>query len=245
MVMGKATMDEGLIALKVQARAIIRRFPQLHLDLQYLNPRHRPLVVRRDTDIVIEGYPRSANTFALSAFLVAQERQLKIAHHLHMPAQISRAVKWGIPALVLIRQPKDAVLSFLVRDPSITAKRALQDYIRFYRWIASHHAGFLLATFEDVTQDFGEVIERINQKFGTKFVRFNNDAENVAKAMRLVEEMDKADTGKNIVTETSVARPSVLRDQQKMQARKELENPTVKALLQTARIMYDEMIHIP
>lgn len=117
---------------RFSARSFVGQYPFPYLMLQRLRPRRRHLVVARDTEIVIEGYPRSANTFAVAAFMLAQERPVKMAHHLHAPAQVIRAVKWGIPTLLLIRQPEDAVLSLLIREPGISAERALRDYIRFY-----------------------------------------------------------------------------------------------------------------
>jgi hypothetical protein len=40
-----------------------------------------------------------------------------IAHHLHAPAQVIRAARWRILTLVLMRRPRDAVLSLVIRDP--------------------------------------------------------------------------------------------------------------------------------
>lgn len=231
-----------LTNLRFQARATISCYPWLYFPIQRLRPRRRDLVVARDTEIVIEGYPRSANTFAAVALLLAQEQPVKIARHLHAPAQVIRAVQWGIPTLVLIRQPEDAVLSLLIREPAMSAKQALRDYVRFYQRILPYRSGFLIATFEEVTQDFGAVIDRLNEKFDTKFSRFHHTEDNVAKVLRLIEEMDKADTGRGYVTETTVARPSELRKKLKMQRRRELEAPALDALLQLAKVIYHEII---
>lgn len=72
-----------LTNLRFQARVTISHYPWLYFPIQRLRPQRRDLVVARDTEIVIEGYPRSANTFAVAAFLLAQGRPVKIAHHLH------------------------------------------------------------------------------------------------------------------------------------------------------------------
>ena len=91
--------------------------------------------VTPDKQLVIEGFPRSGNTFARRAFLMAQGEgfdKTRISVHFHVPAQVVRAARWQIPTLVLIRKPKDAVLSFVVRDP-ISVDLALKYYISFYR----------------------------------------------------------------------------------------------------------------
>ncbi len=228
--------------IRFEVRSITGRYPKLYFALLYLmhSPR-RHLAVSRDTEIVIEGYPRSANTFAVAAFLTAQGRPVKIAHHIHLPAQVIQAVYWKIPTLVLIRQPKDAVLSLLVREPRLSAKQALWDYVRFYSTIRPYRSGFMLATFEQITRDFGEVTDRLNSKFGTHFLHFEHTEENLEKVYQIIEEMDKVDRGKSQVTETTVARPSEVREVLKEQKRRELEQPEIAALLKRARSVYQEI----
>lgn len=191
---------------------------------------------------MIEGYPRSANTFAVAAFSFAQGRPVKIARHLHAPAHVIAGVKKGIPTLVLIRQPEQAVLSLLVRAPHITPKQALKDYIRFYRSILSYRKGYVLATFEEVTRDFGQVIQRINARFGTNFKVFKHTDENIKKVFQIVEEMDKQDTGLPQVKEETVARPSPKREKLKALMKEKLKQPGVRELLQEAQELYQMLV---
>lgn len=229
--------------LRFTLRAAVACHPPLYFPLQRLRPRRRHLLVTRDTEIVIEGYPRSANTFAVAAFLLAQGRPVKIAHHLHVPAQVIRAVQWGIPTIVLIRTPEKAVLSLLVREPKMSAGRALRDYIAFYRTIAPYRERFVVAPFEEVISDFGRVIDRVNERFHTSFRSFEHTDENVQKVFKLVEEMDKADQQKTTVTETTVARPSTIREAFKAKRKKDLEKPEVKFLLEEANHVYDTVMN--
>jgi hypothetical protein len=143
------------------------------------------LVVEKDTVIVIEGFPRSANTFACNAFRLSQEKDVKIAHHLHAPAQIIGAAKMNIPAVVQIRNPDDAVLSLVVRSPFISIRIALREYTLFYETILSYRDHFIVAKFEDVIRDFGSVIREINDRFGTDFKEFIHNEENVAKSYKM------------------------------------------------------------
>jgi len=66
--------------------------------------------VRPDTTIVIEGFPRSANSTTVDEFLSRQPEPVQVAHHGHHAAQILRAIARGVPAVVLIRSPKAATL---------------------------------------------------------------------------------------------------------------------------------------
>src|SRR3712207_2475410 len=104
----------------------------------------------------------------------------RIAHHLHVPAQVVQAARWQIPTLVLIRKPRDAVLSFALWDP-ISVDQALRYYRSFYETVEKCRDAYVLGPFEEITEDFGQVIQRINDKFGTTFSLFRHDEENVSK----------------------------------------------------------------
>jgi hypothetical protein len=143
--------------------------------------------VERDTDVVIEGFPRSANTFAVMAFELAQPNSVRVAHHLHVPSQVIAAAKWGIPTIVLVRDPDEVVLSLVQLRPHTTLEQGLKEYARFYRRILPCRADFVVASFEEVSTDFGAVIRQLNARFGTSFKEFHHTEENVAKCFALME----------------------------------------------------------
>ena len=128
--------------------------------------------VSRNTEIVIEGYPRSANTFAVAAFQLAQGREVEIAHHLHGAAQIKRAARLGVPAVVLVREPSEAILSLMVRDPTASVRWAIHSYVRFYSNVVPHLDKIVIAPFATVTSDFGSIIRIVNARYGTAFKDF-------------------------------------------------------------------------
>ncbi len=228
-----------MLDLRLTLRDRVARHPWLYFPLLHLfrSPRRRLHVTPR-TELVIEGYPRSGNTFAVAAFLQAQGRPVALAHHLHAPAQVVQAVRWGIPVLVLLRAPEDAALSWMIREPLLTARRALTLYLSFYRGVQPYREGFVLARFEQVVQDFGVVIRRLNQKFGTAFRPFVPTEANLEQVWRMVEAMDMADTGRARVTETTVARPSPVREQLKARCRALLQHAQVRPLLAQAQALY-------
>src|SRR5262249_54303726 len=76
---------------------------------EWLIGRHKPLC--------IDGFPRSATTFAVAAFQLAQPRPVQVAHHSHAPAQLITAARWHTPTLVTIRAPEESVLSTAVYFP--------------------------------------------------------------------------------------------------------------------------------
>src|SRR5262245_13303869 len=144
----------------------------------------------RATEVCIEGFLRSGNTFTVIAFQQAQPRVVSIAHHVHAAGAVLAAVDMGTPTIVLIRPPDDAVLSYVVRWPELTIGHALRGYIRFYEPLVAHRDRFVVGRFEEVTADLGGVIERLNDRFGTTFEPFVPTEENLG-AVR--EELDRWD----------------------------------------------------
>ncbi len=129
--------------------------------------------VRPDSDICIEGFPRSANSYAVVAFRLANP-QAKIAHHLHVPAQLLQARKWEIPAILLIREPEQAVASFLVFQNSNNADWYLKAYIRFHRALLSVQNDLVIADFNVAVQNINALIRAANAKFNQQFQYLDN-----------------------------------------------------------------------
>ena len=216
------------------------RRPAFFYALHKLAGKNPAQVVSPETQLVIEGYPRSANTFAVMAFRQAQREKVRVAHNLHVPAQVIRASRWEIPALVLIRDPKDAILSFVMRDP-ISADQALKHYISFYEALAEYRDDFVLGTFEEVTSDYGTVIERVNERFGTAFFPFRHNKKRVE---RVFARMERGYLKRNDETslETKISRPSEVRERMKHEVRYELEDPRLRQLVFEARTVYQRLV---
>jgi hypothetical protein len=143
-------------------------------------------VIGGSTAVVIDGYTRCATTFAVYAFQLSQPRPVPMAHHLHAPAQLIAAAQRGIPAIALIREPKGAVLSQLVREPYTDLGAALEAYTRFYRRLLPYRQDLVLGEFAAVTADFGAVVRALNRRFGTSFAAFVPTPEAVAAVNELV-----------------------------------------------------------
>lgn len=158
-----------MASIKYEVGRVLARRPGLYFAVHNLIPRSRPLIWRSDTEIVIDGYPRSANTFFCYAFEKMQGREIRLAHHSHSQSQIIRAVNNSTPTCVLIRNPEDAVKSLLIRRSNLSGSQALRGYCQFYEDIIEYSSGFYLATFEQITNNYADAIIGINNKFGTDF----------------------------------------------------------------------------
>ncbi len=199
--------------------------------------------VSRTTEIVIEGYPRSGNTFAVVAFRLAQGREIKMAHHLHSAAQIKRAARLDVPAIVLIRDPSEAILSLMVRDPHASARWALRSYIRFYSAVIPYLEKTVVASFAAATSDLASVIRIVNRRYGTSFNEFvpSEDAMNsVRQTVEWMAQRDSSMTGWDY--RLGVALPSEQRRHAKEERRTEYLAERNKPLRLAAESLYERVI---
>jgi hypothetical protein len=166
-------------------------------------------VVDRRTDLVIEGFPRSGNSFAREAVLLSNPT-LRVASHLHAAAHAIAAVRWGVPTLILVRDVDAAVSSLLVRNRETDAGRLFGDYLRFYSALQPYRDRVVVAAFDEVVGDFGHVVERVNQRFGLTLVPFEHTPAN---RDRVFARLDGAARIDDAIDERIVSRPSEWRRQ--------------------------------
>jgi hypothetical protein len=143
----------------------------------------------------------------------------------------------------LIRKPKDAVLSFAIRDP-ISVDQALRYYLSFYETVEEYRDAYVLGLFEEVTEDFGEVIRRINDRFGTTFSPFSHDERNVDGVFARIEKNSRKRFGETSL-ENKVSRPFASREKLKREMGYELENPKRKHLISRAETVYERLARKP
>jgi hypothetical protein len=199
--------------------------------------------VSRTTEIVIEGYPRSGNTFAVVAFRQAQGREIKMAHHLHAAAQIKRAARLGVPAIMLIREPSEAILSVVVRDPHVSVRYALRSYIRFYSTVLPYLEKTVVAPFAAVTSDLASIIRIVNTRYETAFKEFvpTEDALNsVRQTVEWMAQRDSQVTG--VDYSLGLALPSEQRRRAKDARRTEYLDERNKPLRVTAESLYERVM---
>jgi hypothetical protein len=178
------------------AKRWLERFPGIYLGLLRLKRRNhwsRVWIVERDTDVVIEGFPRSANSFARAAFHSVQPG-LKYATHVHSSAQVVQACRWSVPAMVLLRNPEGAVCGLVAfdwelggRNPSeidaAAVDRVLRRYLDFYEPLERYRSDFFVAHFPEVVADFGRVMRGFNERFGKNHGAFSHTPESARALM--------------------------------------------------------------
>jgi hypothetical protein len=220
------------------ARTYVSKHPLLFYSLHgFLCSQSNVRLVNRKTQLVIEGYPRSGNTFAVVAFQQAQRESIRIAHHLHAPAQVIRAAQLQIPTIVLVREPAETILSQMVRKPRISAPLALKSYITFYETVAAYRNAYVVGNFREVTHEYGLIIQRVNTKFGTDFSPFRHTDANLKEVFATVEHLNRVhDRG----LENRVSRPSATKDRLKYEVKSMLETKEATSLLASAEAIYHD-----
>jgi len=251
MVKNDASMTDGFSLKRVLRVAryritdVLSCHPSVYLPLARRFSRARDgsdRAVGRDTALVIEAFPRSGNTFARFAFELAQPRPVKLAHHLHAAAQVIAAARWRVPALVIMRDPCDAVLSLHVRMPWVSLREALLSYHRFYRAVQPHRRAFVLARFETIIRDFGQAIAAVNERFDTDFTPFEHNDRNEQAVFDRMAEHHRIARPSDRLTEQTIGRPMPQREARKEQLRQVLDAPALTEARAIASELYNRMI---
>ena len=83
--------------LRFWARGLIGRLPRLYRLCLYATRSPRlPLLTTPGSAIVVDGFPRSGNTFAVCAFMSANPNAAHVARHIHLPVQFALAERYGV-----------------------------------------------------------------------------------------------------------------------------------------------------
>jgi len=188
----------GILALR-KTSDLLEKWPYLYNEVMRfkVGPQMAPArVLCKETQLIIEGYPRSANSFAVRAFKMANDKgsPSRIATHLHSPASIHLGIARKIPTLVLIRKPEECIVSWIALTFQL-GKLSLDQfgtkrlerlfaywtrrYASFYNSILPYSEQYVSARFEDVTTDFARTIDKLNRVYSKNFELFQHTEQNV------------------------------------------------------------------
>src|SRR5262245_18296418 len=199
-------------------------------------------LVAEDSDLLIESFPRSASSFALAAFNLAQEpARFKVAHHTHAPGHVIAAIRLGVPALVLVRDPEDAMVSSQIRHPGRTYTGVLPGYVDFHEPLLPYRGDLAVGTFAEVVDGgVGRITRRLNARFGTAFAEFEPTEENVSRCLREIDEDWRKRRGGGDHLERIVPRPSAMRDDLKSEIRERYRREAPVRLRERAERLYEK-----
>ncbi len=193
--------------IRFRVRYSILESPRLSHYWLERRPHYADRFVSARSDLVIDGFPRSANSYAWHALRMTLGEDVRVSGHTHSVQSLARAVECGIPAIMIIRPPQDAVASLLQMRYAPRPHSALRHYIRFYELARPLVEGLCVATFQEVVSDFGAVLSRVNRQFSTSFPVYEKTPDNEARLNgRLEEAVRRRHAGR--LEERAVSRPS-------------------------------------
>lgn len=224
------------------ARAVLERRPAAYLAGARVKRGRNRLVARRGrTDVLVEGYPRSGNTF-LAAWIHQHNPHVELASHVHSVAHIKYAAKADIPAVVVVRRPLDCIASHLTMRPGLEPALAIARYSRFNIGVLSLAGHVLVASFEVVTAQPPAVVDAFNRRFSRDLVIGRMTAESRAVVFDQIDELARRRYGS--VDESRVSRPSAIRTATKDQLQTMLRSKRLNPLLTEAQQTYEAVLRL-
>ncbi len=229
-------LPNSITAVKVVLSARMKTHPSLFLPYALVRQNAKRVPGRRDSDLVVEGYWRCANHFATCAFMVAQPRPVHVGHHFHAPAHLMLAVRWNVPALLLVREPIAAVSSATVFLEQEDPRPLLKFYNIFHASLVPYRDRLVVSDFPRTVSDFGSVIAEINERYGRNYSLFRGTPDECKR----VEEMIRAEhtdrMGANVAT---LPLPSAEKERRKTRIVERLRSPDCAPLLDEAIRHYE------
>jgi len=214
------------IGLRLILRLTRRKylFPLLH----YIRGKESGQFCASTTDLCVEGFESSANTFTFNV-LYCVRPDLDIARHKHVVANLKRATDHGVPTIILFRDPDVCIPSAVSRfRPSLS--EAVQRYIYFYKYVIDEmKSDILLVSFEEMTQEVEETVRRIGS-----FADFEIDENRLEGVEERAKERIRRRTERRENTTERISLPKKDREQKK--------NEICSRLVQHHR--YEEVINV-
>lgn len=134
-----------------------------------VHPRKFSLFTSSRSEIVIEGFPRSANSYAANLFMSANPGVINIARHIHTISQIDVATRHNIPTLLLIRDPVGTISSFVKRFSEQDSQLLLRSYAQYYERIYAYRRDLVISDFPHTVSDLGPAIKELNLRYSKSF----------------------------------------------------------------------------
>lgn len=131
--------------------------------------------VKKNSDIVIEGFVRSSNTYFETNFRLSNP-SLKIAHHNHQISQLYFANKFNKKIVFLIREPIDSIISaYIYWAKSTHPNKILNEWIKYHRNVINLNLNINVYSFLQVTTDYNSIITDLNKKTNSNFLLADED----------------------------------------------------------------------
>lgn len=159
----------------------------------FLISKSKKIIVSNQTDLVIEGFPRSGNTFIYAVFKLLSNNKISIARHKHEIGQLKKAIKLKKLNLVIIRNPTDSILSLIVRE-NVTFSFAIYYYREYYKFLIANKNKLTFVSFDQFTSNTKALCSQlISNSLGSISHQINLDLYDFNKIKEIIIELDVDD----------------------------------------------------
>lgn len=145
------------------------------LGWPYMN--HRPgyslLLPKAGDDLCVDGFPRSANSYAFYLTKLSQGPDFLVSGHTHSSRTLWRALDLGVPAVVLTRAPRGVAASMVQHTGSmVTLGDVARAYIRFHRELLTIRDHLIISDFPRTTNEGTWFLLECNRRHATSFLPY-------------------------------------------------------------------------
>lgn len=149
-------------------------------------------------DLYLGGYPRSGNTY-FTGLTISLYPHLNFASHLHVTAGIKIALKKKLTTFILIRKPKNTIISWVCRKVFLDnaelnqrfVDEKLKQYINYYNFVLLNKNNLEILKFEELIGNqlkYMKIIAKVLEEKVHSIDEFENIFDDYNKKMRLKEE---------------------------------------------------------
>ena len=194
------------------------------------------------TTVVVDSYPRSANSFFEAAFTLSHGGREVVAHHSHAAAQVLSGVHRGLPCIVLVREPEEAIASFFeMHGGNYPISLCTTEYITFYAALIPAIDKLIVVKTSQIEARFHDLMAHLRDEHCISVEPYEINEGNRSELFRSVDETGRKRNG------FSAERYSEKLSAEKKQARREHLNAITvmiratknKARLARARALYE------
>jgi len=118
--------------------------------------------------MVVQGFPRSGNTYLSIAISEYRNFEGSIFSHIHTPAIFFHAFRKNIPVVMPIRDPLSSIVS-LIQLTGWDDLRCIDHYKCYYRLSRPYAERLIILNFKDFTKNTPDAFKRISQHSGMEF----------------------------------------------------------------------------
>ncbi len=116
-------------------------------------------IVTPESDLCVEGFPGSGNTQLSFVLRRALGSSYSIQSHLHLLIQLKRALRFGVPIIVLVRHPDGACNSLKSKTPTLLDWLILLRWLQFNRFVYRHRERLEIFLFDEIISDI-DIVRR-------------------------------------------------------------------------------------